>query len=255
MKNNSRKIFVFDVDGVIVDSTEECLVIAWNAYQSYKGKDNFINSPEEAKEEYARHFRSIRNYVRSMDEYLVVFNSKVGEIISQNLFEKKIESLDPEDKKRYGEFFYNAREKFKNRDRIRWIKLHQFYPGIERIIQKIGICHLIYVVTGKDKESVLDFFEILEIKIPSSCIYDRDAAKNKLTALIKIAKKEKRSHQEIYFIDDNITHLIKPLNAGFRVFLASWGYGLPEHFILAKELGVPIVSFDDLNQLNSILKV
>ena len=34
-----KEIIAFDVDGVIFDSTEECLVIAWNAHQELIGKD------------------------------------------------------------------------------------------------------------------------------------------------------------------------------------------------------------------------
>ena len=35
-----KEIIAFDVDGVIFDSTEECLVIAWNAHQELIGKVN-----------------------------------------------------------------------------------------------------------------------------------------------------------------------------------------------------------------------
>ena len=38
-----KEIIAFDVDGVIFDSTEECLVIAWNAHQELIGKDEKIS--------------------------------------------------------------------------------------------------------------------------------------------------------------------------------------------------------------------
>ena len=70
-----KNICVFDVDGIIVDSSNECLIIAWNAYQEYIGTRDFINSPEEANLDYDKKFRITRNYVRAMGEYLVVFES------------------------------------------------------------------------------------------------------------------------------------------------------------------------------------
>ncbi len=254
MIDNSESIFVFDVDGVIVDSTEECLIVAWNAYQAYTDKKDFIVSPEEADDKYAEHFRSIRNYVRSMDEYLLVFHSEPGEIQSQDDFERKAESLPSDEKKRYGDFFFQAREKLKKRDFKAWIRLHQFYPEIGEIVRKIHQKHVVYIVTGKDKESVSDFLKDLNLQIPASHIYDRDAAKNKLAALRQIADIERKRFEETYFIDDNITHLVEPCRAGFKVFLAEWGYGLPEHFQLAKQCQIPVVTIDDLLSLKSVPK-
>lgn len=246
MLNKNNKVFVFDVDGVIVDSTEECLVIAWNAYQAYLGKDDLIHSPAEAEPKYARHFRSIRNYVRSMDEYLVVFHATEGEISSQEIFDLKVNSLESEEKSNYGKKFFEARKSFKKKDKETWLKLHSFYPGIREFIYSINSDHKLYVVTGKDKESVIDFLDIMKIPITNDKIYDRDAAKDKLAALKLIAKKESLPNNSIKFLDDNVTHLVKPFKCGFTVYLASWGYALPEHFKLAKKIGIPIITPEDI---------
>ena len=246
MLNKNNKVFVFDIDGVIVDSTEECLIIAWNAYQAYLGKDNLIYSPAEAEPKYARQFRSIRNYVRSMDEYLVVFHSREGEISSQEIFDSKVNSLESNEKINYGKMFFEARKNFKKKDKRAWLKLHNLYPRIREIINRIGLDHKLYVVTGKDKESVVDFLDIMKISITNDKIYDRNAAKDKLAALKLISEKESLPNNSIKFLDDNVTHLVKPFKCGFTVYLASWGYALPEHFKLAKKIGIPIVTPEDL---------
>ena len=88
-----KEIIAFDVDGVIFDSTEECLVIAWNAHQELIGKDEKISHPSEAKEDYDLKFRSIRNYVRSMDEYLVIFYGNISENPDQKDFEECLNSI------------------------------------------------------------------------------------------------------------------------------------------------------------------
>jgi len=54
----SKKIIAFDVDGVIFDSTEECLVVAWNAYQNLIGEKEKITNPLEAGRVYDKKFRS-----------------------------------------------------------------------------------------------------------------------------------------------------------------------------------------------------
>lgn len=246
---SKKEIFIFDVDGVIIDSTDECLVVAWNAYVDYaKLNKNKINTPDESEESYAKHFRSIRNYVRSMDEYLLVFNTKPNEIVSQAKFEDILQSLDEKEKDAYGDCFFEARKSLKEKNKDKWLSLHHIYVGIVELFKKVQTKLNVYIVTGKDRESVVDFLNYFNIEFNINKIYDKKIARNKLIALEEIAKKEKVSHSEIIFLDDNITHLVKPYNAGFDVILADWGYGQKEHFKLAKELNIPILNIATIDE-------
>ncbi len=240
------KVFVFDVDGVIIDSTEECLIIAWNAYQNFCNKQNYIMHPDQANADYIKHFKSIRNYVRSMDEYMIVFRTSLGEITNQQTYEIKLNILNVEERERFGIYFFESRKEFKANDKNAWFSLHTIYPGIEQIIREINNTLSTYIVTGKDKNSVLDFFSLLNVDIASDKIFDKNAAKNKLTALEKIYQIEKVNREEICFLDDNVTHLISPSEKGYRVLLADWGYGMPEHFSLAKSKNIKIISLESL---------
>ena len=246
MINSDTKVFVSDVDGVVIDSTEECLVVAWNGYQRFSGGNEYISRPEESDPDYSRHFRSIRNYVRSMDEYLVVFRSKRGEITCQSAYEEKLEVLSPEDRDRFGRHFFAAREELKASDKKAWMDLHSVYPGIVSVIRKMKEKYVTYVVTGKDRKSVLDFFQFFDLAINPEMIFDKDAAKNKLAALEKIAAMAHVQGYEICFLDDNVTHLAGPHKSGFDVVLAAWGYGMPEHFEMAEKLNISVVTIADL---------
>jgi phosphoglycolate phosphatase-like HAD superfamily hydrolase len=243
----AKKVFVFDVDGVIVDSTLECLVIAWNAYIEYaKLEKEKIELPEQAPMEFQMHFKSIRNYVRSMDEYLVVFSSKEGEINDQKSYEEALSKLDKNALKDYGDKFFHERENYKKRGLQKWIKLHTVYKGVTGLIESIDKIFNVYVVTGKDKESVLDFFKYLNINIDANKIYDKYAAKNKLLSLEMISKKEHLSAESIFFLDDNVTHLKTPLENGYQVIMAKWGYGMKEHFEMAESLHIPILDISEV---------
>jgi len=253
---NKKDIFVFDVDGVIVDSTDECLVVAWNAYIKYSHSEKkIISTTSEANKEYAEHFRSIRNYVRSMDEYLLVFKTTKNEVTSQKKYEEILSGLNEEERDRYGEYFFNERKVLKQLQKENWLALHHVYDGIVELFKNIHKQYNVYIVTGKDKESVMDFLVYFRIDFDSKKIYDKKIARNKLIALKEISKKENIPTNKIAFLDDNVTHLIKPMNANFDVMLAEWGYGQDEHFILAKEHSLPIVSIKDiykrfLNEVN-----
>ena len=110
-----KYISVFDVDGIIIDSTNECLIISWNAYQEYIGKNKFINSIKEANSDYDTKFRLTRNYVRAMGEYLVVFECQYRQIDSQNEFEKNLSRLEENNIQRYGEIFLKIRNDLKKK--------------------------------------------------------------------------------------------------------------------------------------------
>ena len=70
---------------------------------------------------------------------------------------------------------------------------------------------------------------------------------NKLEILQLIARNLYQAHNSITFIDDNVTHLTKPFEAGFNVYLAKWGYSNTEHLELAEKLGIKLLSLDELD--------
>ncbi len=243
---SNTKIFVFDVDGVLIDSTEECLVVAWNAHQDYMGKANYITHPMESNNEYADHFRQLRNYVRKMDEYFLVFNCSSNEINSQNEYETRLLQLNQSKMKIFGEKFFNARSRLKSKDKSKWIGLHYIYPGIRELIHVVNKKYPIYIVTGKDKNSVLYFLDYFEIEINPNNIYDKEIAKNKFLALEEISHIENVENYKITFLDDNVMHLLDAQDKGFNVLMADWGYGMAEHFALAKQRNIETISIKKL---------
>jgi phosphoglycolate phosphatase-like HAD superfamily hydrolase len=245
----NKEVFVFDVDGVIVDSTDECLVVAWNAYIDYiKSNKIKIMSISDAEDSYSKHFRSIRNYVKSMDEYLVVFNSLENEITSQSVYDRVLLSQNKDDLEKFGKCFFNARKELKDKNYNHWLALHHIYDGIIEFFKFIQLNYNVYIVTGKDKESVIDFLNFFDIEFDFNKIYDKNIAKNKLLGLEDISKKEKLDNSKITLLDDNIMHLLLPKQNGFKVILANWGYGFEEHFKIAAQNNIDICSLYDLTE-------
>jgi phosphoglycolate phosphatase-like HAD superfamily hydrolase len=242
----NKEIVVFDVDGVIFDSTNECLVIAWNAYQELKGRGKKIFSPFEAEQEYEKKFRSIRNYVRSMDEYLVIFLGEYSDNPNQKDFEDILIQIDDDLKSRYTNFFYNERKAFKSRFYEQWIELHSAYEGILDVLTLCSKKKSLFMVTGKDKTSVKDLMGHFAPEVRVNKIYDKHAVENKLIALKKIAKDNGLENQRIKFIDDNVTHLFEPQRDNFNIGLAKWGYAMPDHISEAEKRNIPILSLADL---------
>lgn len=234
------------MDGVIVDSTEECLVVTWNAYQEYNGESNFVTMVNEIDVEFAEHFREIRNYIRGMDEYYLVFNCSKGDVKNQTVFEELLSKLDQNEMAKFGKCFFNQRVLLKSKDKKSWLNLHKIYDGIVKLIKRVDDSQILYVVTGKDRESVIDFFTHFEIKIDPGKIFDKEIAKNKMEGIRNIAELENVKLEEISFLDDNVTHIVPPHNEGVKCFMAKWGYGMPEHFKLANEKKIRILDKSEI---------
>jgi phosphoglycolate phosphatase-like HAD superfamily hydrolase len=243
MQNN---ICVFDVDGIIVDSTDECLIIAWNAYQEYIGETKLIQSPKDAESSYDKKFRLTRNYVRAMGEYLVVFEANYNQIESQTDYEDKLSKLNKKNIKHYGEIFFKNRKIFKENNYSFWLSLHTYYDGIRSILSDCYKNGNLYIVTGKDRDSSIELLFQIDIQVPLDKIFHMNLSLNKLESLKKIAIIENVEHRKIYFLDDNITHLRGPQKEGFSVALGDWGYALPEHIEKANEYGIPVISINEV---------
>ncbi len=230
---NSRPALAFDFDGVICDSTEECIVTAWNAWG-----DSLVRTADEVPEPYGSALRRERNYVRTAGEYLIVLEAadKECRIRSQADYESMYRDCESS----LGDFatrFFNARDWLRNASEQEWLNLHTIYPGIPEGLRELADDYAMYVVTGKDRDSVKLFFDRMKLPLPDEQIYDKDAARDKLQAIRKINPE--------CFIDDNIIHLRPIHEAGFRALMADWGYHTAEHMKLAKALGVPVVGLSN----------
>jgi len=242
------KVVVFDVDGVIVDSTEECLVMAYNAYQVYLNTNKLITLPSEAPKAFCQRFRSIRKYIKSMDEYLIMFESDTP-IKSQSEYDDTLGTLNTVRLKEYADIFFHVRKKYKNELYHQWIGLHTFHDEVISVIKSLYKTTHFYIVTGKDKSSVLDLLKNKNISIEENNIYDNYAAKNKLACLDLISLKENRKPSDCFFIDDNVTHLFEPHKNGYDCYLAEWGYVTPEHLEMANERKIKRLSLSQLKKL------
>ena len=49
----TRKLMVFDFDGVVCDSTNECLVTSWNAWEEWESRSTFRENLDDFKKLHA----------------------------------------------------------------------------------------------------------------------------------------------------------------------------------------------------------
>ena len=238
----SPKIYVFDFDGVVCESTDECLVSAWNAWEAWQSGDRFRKKISEFTELEKNRFQSVRPRVRGAGEYYILqraFSENI-EIKDQRFYEllgrEWREHLEP-----FKAVLLEMRERVRLKDRSYWINLHPVYDEVLDFMRELHSRDLLYLATLKDRTSVAAILESQGIRIPEERLLDQSQISTKLDALDIYAARLKRPKRDFIFIDDNVTHLLAPKRAGYSVMLAAWGSGSEEYRSIAVENGIPIL--------------
>ena len=241
-----KKIFVFDFDGVICDSSYECLISSWNAWQIFNKKVNFRYEILSFEQLYINNFLKLRPYVRGAGEFFLVH--KLIELDVEVNSQNEYDLLVLENKQFIDDFkklVYDEREKLRSNQEKKWIDLHFMYKEVVEIMMSIPSENL-FIATLKDAKSVSILLASVNINIENSRILDQSMIKSKLDALDQISMISNRKKDEIVLIDDNINHLIPPKTFGYNVFLTTWGNVLPEFSAIADSYGIEKVFLENL---------
>lgn len=242
-----NKIVCFDFDGVICDSTEECLITGYNAWADYQGDGRFITKTEQIQDDFAEYFRVWRGLVRTADQYFVIFDSHANShmLTSEVDFEKRC-TENNQARMKYKELFFKARAKLKDQDEDRWFRLNQVYDGMKEGLNHIMALTDVFIVSGgKEKQSIEIFFKYLGINFPQEKIYDHSVASDKVVAVRKIAQLTGSALKDIIFLDDNINHLRHLQEVGCTPIMAGWGYHTHEHITIATDHNIPILALQN----------
>ncbi len=234
-------VVAFDFDGVICDSTEECLITGYNAWLRYQKSDGFVINTDGIPAGIAEYFRIWRGLVRTAGQYFVIFNScEILKLNSEYDFEHECAAHKMESRI-YEKLFFEARDKLRTQNSDYWINLHHTYEGISRDFKRLSEWADVFVVTGKDSDSVKTFLKHIGIEISESRIYDKNAAADKLAALKAISKNTNKKLSDVTFLDDNVYHLLAPKESGCKTYMAGWGYHSEEHLALARRNDIEVL--------------
>jgi phosphoglycolate phosphatase-like HAD superfamily hydrolase len=243
-------IVVFDFDGVICDSTEECLLTSWNAWERRHGRSGYRTSLEEFSKKERDTFRPLRPYVRGAGEYYVLRRCLEENlpISGQSDFENYCRNWK-QHLPSFKQIFYEERERMRTENPQDWLDLHPVWPEAIEILARLNKEGRVYVATLKDGESVRLILEAHHISLPVKCLLDQSQITGKLEALDTIRNIEGCSKGDILFLDDNAAHLVEPFRAGYRCYLTTWGYTPADHRKIAETHGIPLLSLTELFEI------
>jgi len=243
----SKKIIVFDFDGVVCDSTDECMVTSWNAWEKWNKREGFRNSVLGFNKEYILSFREIRPRVRGAGEYYILCRSLSEGIEINN--QDKYDKLEKDWKdyiEPFKEAFFDSRERLRKINLEAWIDLHPVFYDVIETMKVLNRQNRLYIATLKDSKSVKLILKKQGLVIEDQKLLDQSQIKTKLQALNIFRGNIGCSKNDIVFIDDNVTHLLEPKKSGYNVYLTKWSRTLSDYLLIAKINNIQTLSKSSL---------
>ena len=225
-------ITFIDMDGVIIDSIEECYMISKEAY--YKG-----NSFKYDEDRYKKIFFNFRGFVRPPYEYFCLhqtiehyYYKDISDSEFIKFFIDTSKNFPLKSQKTFEENFFSIRYKYQDQDFESWIKMNPLTSFGKTLKDKQNL--KTFIITTKDYRATKLILEHYNISVDK--IYSNEDIKNADTKGHLIADlMDIFDEQEGLFIDDSVEHLNTVKDQRIKCYFADWGYG--------KNTDYPIYSF------------
>jgi len=216
-----NNVIVFDFDGVLCDSIEECMIVSYNAYWNNESIET-----ENIDILQTKYFHKYRSLVRPAGEYFILWESYYNNRdFKAASYEDMVEAYSSEISL-FQEKFFNYRKELKNNIDF-WLSLHRPYPNALKFLNEQNV--YIYILTNKDRDSVEKISTAHGYRKKITEIFSKDISSDKyllFNRLIVNHQKINRS-SHYYFIDDNIENLRDVSRVDYKYIsclLAKWGY-------------------------------
>ena len=235
------KTLALDFDGLICDSLNECILVSWNGYHNKDISDFSAEGLASVPSWFAERFRHCRNFAKHLGHFSIPLFDRNTQIDSQDDYEKVYRSLDTDLVETFVEKVNNYRNLVRQHRETEWLAHHNLFPGMKEFLLELNVP--LYIVTAKDRASVLKILGNEGIKIEAERVYAEQ--RRKIRALETIQELEGIAKHEVVFLDDNVLNAIDLKKSGFNSYWATWGYKASGHTNLAQVNSVIGLSLEE----------
>ena len=216
-------LLCLDFDGVICNSVNECMLVAFNAYSGtgYTGLDALPAG-------YRETFRRYRYLVRDPGEYFLLIDmfyrgadideTRFADAVNQKAFRCRNFKVK----------FFAARRELRDRDLQAWLRLHPPYKGFVDFIKRVSVP--IDIITTKDEESVNLLLQEYAVRDKVGHVFGQEALAiygGKAGAIREACRRSGIAPGEVAYLDDHLKHLADVRETGAKLWYATWGYTNP----------------------------
>jgi len=254
------RVLALDYDGVIFDSQYEAVITAYNSYRSLNPDNKLFGNREHGcydlkriRERYPdkiKEYERLRPYIHSAIDYYVLMHAlDKGIRINNNAGFNKLKDALSEKEDEYRKQFYRARKKMQDHSLEGWCRLSVPYPGIIEDIDAFSRKAEVVIVSNNNIETIKRSLALYGIHVKDNDIYDNRLGNDKNKKLEMVRKNIGIEFNHIYFIDDQITSLVRAKQLGVKCFLAVWGYVTEEHMQIARDNDIRLLELEEFSKI------
>ncbi len=218
-----NKMIFLDFDGVLFDTMREAYAVA----VLLSGKYNSIDEIDFETEHY-ENFKRLRYLISPASNYKYLQeeleeNNDINLI--KNNFLNSISNASKEDYEEFENSFFSTRNYLRKNHYEKWFRLNVPFPFLGEIeFLFYEYKHLVYIVTTKDKATVLKLLSLEAIDFDKTRVFDKEDYEkfgSKKSIIESLISQDTQS----IFIDDSDKHIQDCSQiAGLKCFQPDWGY-------------------------------
>jgi FMN phosphatase YigB (HAD superfamily) len=249
-------VVLLDFDGVLCDSTRECMVVGSLANElGARGASPEALDVDEVRRRLDsrpagpawEHFRRFRPYVRWPREYRLVFDAyDAARGAGRELTLADFVAWETEGGARAEAFerdFFACRHFLRERLYDDWVRLFDVYPGVVDDARALARRVDLRILTGRDAASVRAVLAGGGWELPPQWVFDAERFRNKVEGF-QAVREDLGTQRRYALLDDNILHLQELLPLGVAAYWATWGYVTEEHRAVGATLADQVTRCD-----------
>jgi phosphoglycolate phosphatase-like HAD superfamily hydrolase len=224
------KVLALDFDGVLCDGMNEYWQTAWQTYLEVWQ----VKATAPPADLFDR-FSAERSAIEYGWEMPILVCALIREIELEELTDNWIATRDrllkddgivPE---QLLLAFDRVRDNWIDRDLDGWLACHRFYPGIDRLFDRIDIQQIQpIIITTKEQRFVAKLLASAQINLDREWIWGKEIGRSKADSLKYILDRWGENLTDLAIIEDRWPTLQKiaarPDLAAVKLYLADWGY-------------------------------
>ena len=247
-------VYVFDMDGVLVNSAILGGIEAVNALESTKPGDRIL-SVRAAEQTYLGFEQAIEIYrpllvygpefVPICDHFSKTFPTVENRGQFEEVVDKYMQEIGTDKYERLCSAFANVRKSLPNEHPQDVIDLLVVYRGVLDIINSAKEKGPVYV--SSSNQMARKRLEMLNFGIDGERVFTKSThGKTKKEHLEKIAKRESVDLSDVIMVEDNLSEIIQLHDLGADLVMASWGYNTPHQKQVAERYGAKVLDQKNL---------
>lgn len=270
MPTSTGGLFLFDFDGVVCDSCDECTISAFRTCRQLDALPKSFRSVKEPPEWLFSKMREIRPAIETgwqIPVLLSVFltQQEEGSLMNASEIIENYERLIDEWLAKYDknadamiQQFGDVRDAWIKEDLDSWLEINKFYPNVPRSLSNCrGKSILVTTKQQRFATALCRHAGISSDALPDKDIFGLGMYKNKVDVICEQRAAGAYAAEDTYFFEDRWPTLVKCLKDdrldGVHFHLASWGYVAEKELKLAQdEPRVEVITLDDFARIVSV---